>query len=114
MDLESEDNICNICMESKNNLKKCSDCEWKMCLDCYLEYIKNKDFCPHCKIKIDNVNLLKIGYKRIDYLLLIIKYKFNVLLLIIFCFSWMITWIIFGCDIVKCSFKNYNVTVYKN
>ena len=113
MDLESAENLCNICMESKNNLEKCIRCEWKMCLDCYLEYIKNKDFCPHCKIKINDLNLLKkksnleINYK----LEIILKNKFKIIFLIIFCFTWMITWIIFGCNIIICNLNNYNITV---
>ena len=43
-------NECNICFQIKNT-KKCTDCDFKMCKECYIIWaIENqKKICPHCQ-----------------------------------------------------------------
>jgi hypothetical protein len=103
---------CVICMTNYENLIKCRVCTSHICNDCYLEYIKSKTFCPICKNEFLDGNIIKNRNITIFYNSeLIKKYQIRIMLLGIFCISWTIAWLAFGCHLFNCNYKIYNSTI---
>ena len=40
---------CNICLQKKEYVQKCSNCEFYICNKCLLKWYKFDESCPHCK-----------------------------------------------------------------
>ena len=115
MDIESDDIVCNVCMHTKDNIKKCDHCTWHMCNECYSKYTKEKDFCPQCKEIIKDENIIR--NKNIALIFrsqLFEKHKFKVFVLSTFCICWSLSWILFGCKILKCQKYKYNYNITSN
>lgn len=42
-------NKCNICLENKKKIQKCSECEFFICNKCLIKWYQYNSLCPHCK-----------------------------------------------------------------
>ena len=42
-------NKCNICLENKKKIQKCSECEFFICNSCLIKWYQYNSLCPHCK-----------------------------------------------------------------
>lgn len=40
---------CNICLQYKNKIQKCSQCQFFICDNCLIKWYKYNITCPHCK-----------------------------------------------------------------
>ena len=44
-------NSCNICLQYKKKIQKCSECEFFICDNCLIKWYKYNLSCPHCKFE---------------------------------------------------------------